>query len=392
MRRPRWRACGLVGGLALPALALATLLTGLSGAARTAADTQAIRGGQAARSGQGAAASGTSLSAVSCTRSNWCMAVGSSATPSRGRRAVAEIWNGTTWRVLKDAPGQSMRGVTCAAPWFCMTQGTAGTQTWEGRRWHRVPGPSEQASPITCGGHRLCAVLGTGTEPSGDVAEIWTGSTWRAWTAKTSECLGYPPSGPCGLAGISCGNAVNCMAVGTATVDQAGDQWGESVDWNGVTWRPAFTMPWGGEPAAAYAVSCASYFCMAVGGADQMDTDGDIAGAATWTANAGWQDASPSLGTICPGYGTCGWTGQLSCGSATNCMTFGRFGDLDWNGSAWNSDPTISAGPGSHLTGLSCHGAICMAVGTQVVNRRNESLAELFDGSSWSIVPVPGAS
>jgi hypothetical protein len=182
------------------------------------------------------------------------------------------------------------------------------------------------------------------------------------------------------------------MAVGTVTIDNAGDQSAKSTDWNGKSWVAAGQMPWGGDQDVATAVSCASYFCMAVGGSFSAGDDTTTAGAATWSAHAaraGWRATSPDLGSICGGGGPCGWASQLSCGSATNCMTVGRFGDLDWNGSSWNSDPAVPAGPGSRLSGLSCHASMCMAVGTQLVNGLHESLAEFFNGTSWSIVPTP---
>jgi hypothetical protein len=366
----------LAGGLVLALSALSMLAAGLTGAAPSTAavtSTPAI---------------GAWLSAVSCQGPTWCMAVGGYVGTLHKRHALAEVWNGTTWRVLKDVPGTSMHSVSCSASWFCMAQGSAGTQTWNGRAWQKIAGPSKQAGPISCGGKRLCAVLSHGTVTTQSVGEIWNGRTWRTWPDQTTQCEGGPP-GPCGLYGLSCGNAVNCMAVGTMTADNEGDQYAEGVDWTGKSWTRAGSMPWDGDPLAAYAVSCASYFCMALGGAYQETASGDIAGAAIWTRKSSWQNASPSLGTICGGYGTCGWTSQISCGDAANCMTFSGHGDLDWNGSTWNNDPTVSAGPKAHLAGLSCHGSWCVSVGSQEVSGVQEPLAELFNGTSWSIVPAP---
>jgi hypothetical protein len=371
--------------LALPAIGVAMLTAGLAGAVPSLA--------AATHTGRPAAvATGTNLWAVSCPRSAWCMAAGTTPGKSGAQHALAEIWNGKDWRVLTNAPGQSIRSVSCSAPWFCMTRGTAGTWTWNGTGWRKITGPSKPAGPISCGGRRLCAVLSNDGSLYGTVVQIWNGSTWRDWPRQTSACYGGAP-GQCGMYAVSCGNAVNCMAVGTFTEDNEGDQGALSVDWNGKGWKGTGGMPWNGDPVYAYTDSCASYFCLATGGAYQESpADGDIAGGATWTkahSGSGWHNASPSLGTICSGYATCGWDNQISCGSPTNCMTFSGYGDLDWNGSTWNNDPAVSEGAESSLTALSCQGPACMAVGFRTVGGVRKSLVELFNGTSWSVVSAP---
>src|SRR5262245_2287805 len=46
------------------------------------------------------------LSAVSCPGSSWCMAVGSYVDRSHVRHALALVWNGRTWRALRNPPGR----------------------------------------------------------------------------------------------------------------------------------------------------------------------------------------------------------------------------------------------------------------------------------------------
>jgi hypothetical protein len=64
-----------------------------------------------------------------------------------------------------------------------------------------------------------------------------------------------------------------------------------------------------------------------------------------------------------------------------------------YDGQAWSFLPDPLAGPGytTWLAGVSCvDTSFCMAVGTYEANGVTlYPLAELYDGSSWSILPNP---
>ena len=49
----------------------------------------------------------------------------------------------------------------------------------------------------------------------------------------------------------------------------------------------------------------------------------------------------------------------------------------------------MSAGHGSGLTALSCGGSDCLAVGYRTSSGRQRTLAEWWNGSSWSIIAAP---
>jgi hypothetical protein len=330
-----------------------------------------------------------SFSAVSCKGTSWCMAVGSYTDRSHVRHALAQVWNGQKWRTLKNPPGRSLTGVSCSAPWFCMAiGGPTGMETWNGGVWRRIKSPVGRAGGVSCGSRSLCMVING--RINGGVAESWNGRQWRTWAQNTDAC-GGPPGFPCGLAGVSCGSASNCVAVGTQTVSQEPVQNTVAFAWDGIGWGGT-SPPNDGNPAALNAISCAGKFCMTVGGAFSEVQSGGIAVAGTWDARTqSWQDVSPSLGTLCSGFGYCFWAGVISCGSATNCMTFGR-GNLAWNGMAWVPAPSVSAGRGSSLGTVSCAVASCMAVGFRTIAGAVRPLAELWNGATWKILrtPVPG--
>jgi hypothetical protein len=340
------------------------------------------------------AASGrlVSLNAVSCTGSSWCMGVGTYQLRTGPRHALAQLWNGTSWRVLKDPPGRSLTSVSCSSPTFCMSAGgPTGTERWNGKTWAEMTSPARAVTTPSCGSRTLCMVInGADQDDVGAIAESWNGTRWRSWPQDTGACEG-PPHLPCGLADVACGSAANCVAVGTTTVSQEPVQDTIGDFWNGKEWLGTATPGDAeGNPAALTAVSCAGSFCMAVGGAFAEDMDGSVAVAGTFdAATNSWTDVSPDLGVICGGlFEACSWAGAISCGSAANCLAFGG-NNLAWNGTTWKASSTRSAGPGSTLDAAGCGGQICMAVGYRTIAGVRRTLAELWNGTSWKVLPTP---
>ncbi len=325
------------------------------------------------------------FSAISC-RGTFCMAVGHYTDRSHTRHALAETWNGTRWRLVRNPPAHELTSVTCSAAWFCLAQGgPTGLLRWNGSTWRELPRPPRGVGAISCGSRSEC--MAVNFRVNGGVVESWNGRTWKLFKAATDVCSGLPP-GPCGLAGVSCGSGSDCVAVGTQTVSQEPVQDVVGLFWNGARW--ARTSPPGpGNPAALTGVSCAGAFCMAVGGAFNEPMDGSVAVAGTWNATAkSWQDVSPLTGVVCKGFVACGWD-AISCGGPRNCMAFGgAIGLLAWDGSTWSPAPAI-AGQALHLNPVACGTSFCMAVGSRTVGSVRHTLAELWNGTTWRIVPTP---
>ncbi len=360
-----------------PALiaALAALATGLVFAAAAAG---APRQPVTAASG----VSPTALAAVSCAGPSWCLAVGHYTDRSGRRHALAQIWNGASWRVLSP-PGRALRSVSCSAPWFCMASGgPTGAERWNGRTWRAMASPKGGVQGVSCGTRKLCMVA----RHEGAV-RVWNGTGWQVAKAPAAFCTGGAP-GPCGYNDVSCASGVNCIAAGEWQVSNT-EQDTLGFFFNGRRWHQALP-PSKGNPSEMFAVSCAGSFCMAAGGGFSEASNGDVALAGTWNAKTGtWTDVSPSLGTICTGFGTCSWTTSLSCGTATSCMAFGPQGNQWWNGTSWQPKPSISAGPGSRLNAVSCRRGICVAVGYRTIRGARHTLAELWNGTTWRILRTP---
>src|SRR3984957_21042906 len=117
--------------------------------------------------------------ADACPGPGRCVAVGSSATGA-GTSALAESWNGTTWSI-QHVP--------------------------------MPPGGTHSAlDAVSCSSASACTAVGSYTSNLGDqvtLAERWNGSAWSVQSTP----------GPSGatrsiLAGVSCGSATSCVAVG----------------------------------------------------------------------------------------------------------------------------------------------------------------------------------
>ncbi len=188
---------------------------------------------------------------------------------------------------------------------------------------------------VSCVGTAFCEAVGTFYSPTfggltGVLAEGWDGS---AWTVQSAPDTAYYNNSAFG--DVSCTLVSSCTAVGSSNPSD-----GLAADWDGTSWS-AETIS-----AAALnlnGVSCVpgASFCMAVGS---------------------------ELG--------------------------GRFGpvSLVWNGSSWTSEPVAS--PGQYLNAslkrVSCLSpTFCVAVGGWAGPVTDENLAEIWDGTSWTVMDTP---
>lgn len=194
------------------------------------------------------------------------------------------------------------------------------------------------------------------------------------------------------FAGVSCSSASQCVAVGTAPWGTGG-AFASASAWFGSTWTPV--MPVAPPPTSSTftvldGVSCTSgAFCTAVGGYETNgSSDSQTAWAVNWNGSAWTNETTPSLGLPSALHG-------ISCTSAPTCMAVGWQGNQAlaeaWDGANWIVEPTPSLTEEASLSAVSCASASsCMAVGeTGTPSSGSFSpLAEWWDGSSWTVVPV----
>src|SRR6516162_1712158 len=119
---------------------------------------------------------------VSCPAANSCMAVGGYTKASGAAVALAERWNGTSWRILPTpnparATVSFLFGVACSTPSACTAVGQA------------IIGGASQA-----------------------LAERWDGTRWSI------QATPSPPQGGAFLNGVACTSASACTAVGATNL------------------------------------------------------------------------------------------------------------------------------------------------------------------------------
>jgi hypothetical protein len=233
--------------------------------------------------------------AVSCAGTSACMAVGT----RNNRTLVFATWNGQDWRTgtMHAPPSQaqefSISGVSCTAADSCVAVGgysygigakpgpNARSKTlaeqWNGSSWRLLPtvdvSHSDFLSAVSCVPPDDCTA--TGDNMGLALGERWNGKTWRAGQMPVVSSLEHID-----LTGVSCVTADFCVA--------SGDDQGEPIveSWNGMKWRlthlprPAVDN----YSAQLTGVSCAStQECTAVG------IDGAAASYAEQYAGGRWQ-------------------------------------------------------------------------------------------------------
>jgi hypothetical protein len=338
---------------------------------------------------------------VSCPAANSCMAVGTYTQVSGPGVSLAEQWNGNTWRIrpVPSPPGAALSnllGVSCVSPSACEAVGltvsrsgavTALAERWDGSSWRLQHAPSPpgggQLNGVSCTSPSACTAVGgtpNGT-PRKTLVERWNGSNWQIQSAPS-------PAGAF-LSGVDCTSSTACTAVGGSDAGTLAERW------NGTTWSTQATRnpPQGG--GALFSVACTSpSACTAVGNSNT----GNLA--------ERWNGASWSIQpTPNPGGAQFTFLNTVACASASACIAAGAYIDSSgafqalaerWNGTSWAIQPTphLASGAMNLLIGVACTSAAgCLAVGysspTVFDPQSPATLAERWNGSTWRVQPTP---
>jgi hypothetical protein len=352
-------------------------------------------------------ANATYLEGVSCTSSMACSATGVTASTT-GAAPVAEGWNGTSWTLQSVAspPGATssfLGRVSCTSSSRCTSVGVAVhvnptvpvtlAEAWNGTAWaaQSTPNPSGAVSNnlagVSCATSSACTGVGTRGARS-PLAEIWNGTSWAIQSVP----------GPTGalvssLGGVSCVSPTACTAVGSARLTSSVVTLAEA--WNGTAWSIHSTPnPSGALFSQLSGVSCASSTaCIAVGVSQSTGQPSPLAEA--WNGSA-WTLQSVPL----PSGSTGAYFSGVSCTSASACTAVGvaftstakvTLAEV-WNGSSWTvqTTPNPTGATASYLFGVSCTSTtFCTAVGINSSTTGSTPIAEGWNGSTWSLETVP---
>jgi hypothetical protein len=258
-----------------------------------------------------------------------------------------------------------------------------------------VTSTSTELTGVACTSAAACIAVGYFDNPyfTQTLAEAWNGHRWAVQQTKNVPNPGSPVWGE--LNGIWCLSSKACTAVGY--YEGSVTQLTLAERWNGKTWsiEPTANLP--GEPGnALYAISCRSARqCIAVG--NYSASNGSVEPLAeAWNGRQWSLQSTPApdgaqetslLGAACPSASVCLAVGYTVVADTTRTLA------EQWNGRTWSIKPAPPpAGSGqSELSGIWCQAArACVAVGSDTADVVTRTLAQAWSGSAWSVTPTPG--
>jgi hypothetical protein len=262
-----------------------------------------------------------------------------------------------------------------------------------------TPNPTGEESllnGVSCLSTTACTAAGQSANSAGTnstLAERWDGTAWTI--QPTPNPTGASSSS---LSGVSCPSATACTAVGDAAVGR-GIIATVAEHWDSTTWAVQATPnATGASSSSLQGVSCTSTTaCIAVGESNGTGTQSTLA--ERWDGTAWTIQPTPN-----PTGASSSSLSGLSCTSATACTAVGNYisGGVTqtlaerWDGTAWTIQPTSNptGASSSSLSGVSCTAVTpsatdCTAVGNYTSGGVTQTLAESWDGTSWTIQATP---
>ena len=224
-----------------------------------------------------ASASQSELTAVACSGTTACTAIGQWGNTKGATGLLADRWNGSVWAIQHLAPvaGGLLNAVACPAADACRAVGSDGngllSEIWNGSSWKIVPvpvpagaiGPDAELWGVSCPAAGSCEAVGQYKKGSTvrPLAEFWNGSRWLIQPAPA--VAGAAASQ---LFGVSCVSAADCEASGDAQT-KTSTEVGLLEKWNGSAWSVQDqVLPAGDTSADLPGISCAAGpVCEAVG-------------------------------------------------------------------------------------------------------------------------------
>ena len=167
------------------------------------------------------------LRGVSCPAWNFCMAVGEVSNDA----AVSAIWNGSAWTEVPTAAATPaapvLSAVACSSSTDCTAVGATGSldtgqtlvERWDGTSWTAVPSPNvavdDQLFGVSCPAPGTCLAVGYDQNRFAPIdAPLAIGLSGGTWSVVPTDPPGTP--GPLGARfhAVSCADASTCVAVG----------------------------------------------------------------------------------------------------------------------------------------------------------------------------------
>src|SRR5215472_17069289 len=294
--------------------------------------------------------------------------------------------------------------VSCASATACTAVGGAIgghkqvpvnlAEAWNGKSWSLQHAPEPPGSAysilqgVSCTSPTACTAVGG--DSAGTVAESWNGTRWSVQATPT-QTVAFSSQ----LDGVSCLSADACTAVGWyyRLVGNGLKAFSLAEAWNGTAWSVQPTPnPAGSAGTFLVGVSCTSAAaCTAVGRSDKGKNGDTLTLAEAWNGKR-WS-IQPTPG---PAGAASSALAHVSCTAATACTAVGQTSASStdhtlaeaWDGTSWSVQATPAiGGAAAYLTDVSCTAATaCTAVGGR---GSTDTLAEGWNGTRWSVQATP---
>ncbi|MGO9875861.1 MAG: hypothetical protein ACLPVY_18950 [Acidimicrobiia bacterium] len=264
------------------------------------------------------------------------------------------------------------------------------TEHWNGTSWSidSSPNPSSGAaanlSGVACPSTHSCFAVGSFAAGSAQNAlvEHWNGHSWGILASATPR-----NANGVGLTGVACPSTKSCFAVGSFSTSTTTNSLAER--WNGHSWSIESSPNPGGSTAASLrGVACPSTkSCFAVGVFATSSATKTLA--EHWNGSA-WGFVTPKN----PSGATSATLTAVSCASTKSCFAVGNFSTgkgaktlaEHWNGSSWSMERTTNPSSSASLNSVSCPSTkSCFAVGNATI----KNLIEHWNGNDWGTMSSP---
>jgi hypothetical protein len=361
---------------------------------------------------------GSTLLGVSCASSSSCTAVGryvtatSQGLPSE-EKTLTESWGGSEW-AIQTSPNPAgkalprLNAVSCVSATSCEAIGWAKKgfseaetvtlgESWNGTSWSSQstvnptypPPPATEAKleGISCASSSMCMAVGENKLKGMAFVELWNGSNWEVPTSAYGE--GFDNGS---RYGVACTSTTSCKVVGTTSSSTAVAELWTKVAGTWTKGTQSAVNPEGATEVKLKDISCtSSSACTAVGSYVKSGVTKTLA--ERWNGSAWSIQTTPN-----PGSGSAGLSG-VYCDSASSCRAVGSQESnpyaMSWNGTSWSTF-TLPKPAGASSTvplKISCSSSSgCTTVGYYTEGEARKTLAERYNGSTWSIQTTPNPS
>jgi hypothetical protein len=354
------------------------------------------------------------LESVSCVSVSDCVAVGDTWTGSVYKTLVM-VWDGAVWSVVSSpnvgSGNNRLESVSCVSVSDCVAVGDSWTgsvyktlvMVWDGAVWSVVSSPNvgsnhNQLYSVSCVSVSDCVAVGYTDTGSVDetLVMVWDGTVW---SVVSSPNVG---SNHNQLYSVSCVSVSDCVAVGDIEIGEEFQNMLVMV-WDGAVWSVVSSPDVGSDDHWLQSVSCVSASeCVAAGSYDNGPRDETLVVSLTEPEPSSAISVDTAVVVSSPNVGTGdNELNSVSCVSATECVAVGETNTgsatetlvMVWDGAVWSvvSSPNVGSGTNDNaLYSVSCVSVSdCVAVGNTYTGSVWETLAMVWDGAVWSVVPSP---